>query len=258
MKELPWEKIKEMNEQKKSELTFEKEPEVIPDEKPFWEVDDHAGSPEVKPEVKKLDNMSWEEPEHIIHDTNQGPPPVYNTTALAKLVHLDFKGAPLKMYFIEKFIQNITMWGGTGLLMEYEDTFPFSNRFSVLKGKFTYTEDFIKKLNSQAKQNNLEVIPYISLFDDLGFLLKHTEFKKYRDNSKYTELINPLHDDSGLCSISFAWAKGGIDVGNPMLKIGKCCEGDRAPPTPQKSENKFRVIWLSMIKDSHRRILPIP
>ena len=51
--------------------------------------------------------------------------------------------------------------------------------------------------------------------------------------------------------ISLAWAKGGIEVGDPMLKIEKCCEGDRAPPTPQKSENKFRVILLSMIKDSH-------
>ena len=29
--------------------------------------------------------------------------------------------------------------------------------------------------------------------------------------------------------ISLAWAKGGIDVGDPMLKIEKCCEGDRAP-----------------------------
>ena len=47
--------------------------------------------------------------------------------------------------------------------------------------------------------------------------------------------------------------EGGIDVGDPMLKIEKCCEGDRAPPTPQKSENKFRVIWLSMRKDSHCR-----
>ena len=52
--------------------------------------------------------------------------------------------------------------------------------------------------------------------------------------------------------ISSAWAKGGIDVGDPMLKIEKCCEGDRAPPTTQKTENKFRVIWLSMIKDSQR------
>ena len=45
--------------------------------------------------------------------------------------------------------------------------------------------------------------------------------------------------------------EGGIDVGDPMLKIEKCCEGDRAPPTPQQSENKFRVIWLSMIKESN-------
>jgi len=47
--------------------------------------------------------------------------------------------------------------------------------------------------------------------------------------------------------ISLAWAEGGIDVGDPMLKIEMCGEGDRA----QKSENKFRVIWLSMIKDSN-------
>ena len=36
-----------------------------------------------------------------------------------------------------------------------------------------------------------------------------------------------------------------------MLKIENCCEEDRAPPTAQKSENKFRVIWFSMRKDSH-------
>ena len=34
---------------------------------------------------------------------------------------------------------------------------------------------------------------------------------------------------------SLAWAKGGIDVGDPMLKIEKCCEGVRALPTPHKS-----------------------
>ena len=37
--------------------------------------------------------------------------------------------------------------------------------------------------------------------------------------------------------ISLAWEEGGIDLGDPMLKIEKCCEGVRAPPTPQKSEN---------------------
>ena len=58
--------------------------------------------------------------------------------------------------------------------------------------------------------------------------------------------------------ISLAWAKGGIDVGNPMLEIEKCCEGDRAPPTPQKSENKFPVICLSMRKDSHCKLIRFP
>ena len=36
--------------------------------------------------------------------------------------------------------------------------------------------------------------------------------------------------------ISLAWVDGGIDMGDPMLKIEKGCEGDRALPTPQKSE----------------------
>ena len=41
--------------------------------------------------------------------------------------------------------------------------------------------------------------------------------------------------------ISPAWAKGGIDVGDPTLKIEKCCEGGRAP---QKSEiNLVHVIF---------------
>ena len=37
--------------------------------------------------------------------------------------------------------------------------------------------------------------------------------------------------------ISLAWAEEGIDVGDPMLKIEKFCEGVRAPPTSQKAEH---------------------
>ena len=37
--------------------------------------------------------------------------------------------------------------------------------------------------------------------------------------------------------ISLARAEGGRDVGDPMLKIEKYCEGVHAPPTPEKSEN---------------------
>ena len=39
--------------------------------------------------------------------------------------------------------------------------------------------------------------------------------------------------------ISLAWVEGGIDVGDPMLKIEKCFEGDRGPPTPQGVKSEF-------------------
>ena len=47
--------------------------------------------------------------------------------------------------------------------------------------------------------------------------------------------------------ISLALAEGGIDVGGPMLKIEKCYEGVRAPPTSLKSENKFRSFDIPFI-----------
>ena len=50
----------------------------------------------------------------------------------------------------------------------------------------------------------LPVIPTTSPFFAFGgtwytllrqaFFLKHSQFKKFRDNQKYTEMINPLHD----------------------------------------------------------------
>ena len=46
--------------------------------------------------------------------------------------------------------------------------------------------------------------------------------------------------------IPLAWAEGGIDVGDPMLKIEKCSE-DRSA---HASEIR-KLIWLSMIKESY-------
>ena len=46
---------------------------------------------------------------------------------------------------------------------------------------------------------------------------------------------------------ALAWAEGGKDMGDLMLKIEKCCEGVRPPPTPQKSENCFCSFDISSI-----------
>ena len=48
--------------------------------------------------------------------------------------------------------------------------------------------------------------------------------EKFYQESGFIE--SPLSEINFL--ISLEWAEGGIDVGDPMLKIEKCCEGDRA------------------------------
>ena len=82
----------------------------------------------------------------------------------------------------------------TGLLIEYEDTFPFEGQFEKVKGSFSFSADQINKINQLAVANNLTVIPYLSLFDDLNFVLRHPDFKKYREMPHYSEMISPLHE----------------------------------------------------------------
>ena len=189
-KELTWDDIKAQNARQKSAT-----PKTVKDNvKMFFEDEKNDSPVPMRAEVPSEEKVSWEEPEKIIQNIDLGPAPVYNATKLSRFVHLDFKGAPPKMYYLEKFIRNVTQWGATGLLVEYENTFPYSGDYKNLRGRFSYKEDDIKKINQVAKEQKLEVILYISLFDDLDFLLKHAEFKKYRDNQKYAEMINPLHD----------------------------------------------------------------
>ena len=56
-------------------------------------------------------------------------------------------------------------------------------------------------------------------------------FNNFNNNKKSIQcesgfIESPLSEINFL--ISLVWAEGGIDVGDPMLKIEKCCEGDRS------------------------------
>jgi len=45
-----------------------------------------------------------------------------------RLVHFDLKGAPPKLDYILKMLKWVKDTGATGIIIEYEDMFPFSGK----------------------------------------------------------------------------------------------------------------------------------
>lgn len=113
-----------------------------------------------------------------------------------KLVHLDLKGAPTKMTFLIQVLPYFKKWGATGLLVEYEDMFPYKAKYEVLQAKNSYSEAEIKQLLETAAANDLIVIPLVQTFGHLEFVLKHKEFAYLRETEHYTNSLCPNNKDS--------------------------------------------------------------
>lgn len=61
-----------------------------------------------------------------------------------RIVHFDLKGAPPKITYLKRLLPIIKSLGATGLLLEYEDMFPYSGGLSDIPAKNAYTVREIK------------------------------------------------------------------------------------------------------------------
>ncbi|XP_046852487.1 hexosaminidase D-like isoform X2 [Xenia sp. Carnegie-2017] len=113
-----------------------------------------------------------------------------------KLVHLDLKGAAPKMLYIIKLLPTLKSLGATGLLVEYEDMFPYYDELSVLKSHNAYSLDEIKKFLIEIRNNGLLMIPLVQTFGHMEFVLKHKKFSHLRHVANMTTAVNPNHEGS--------------------------------------------------------------
>lgn len=61
-------------------------------------------------------------------------------------------------------------WGGTGLLLEWEDTFPYENELTdigSLSTQAAYSANEVHEILSTAKECNLMIIPLVQTFGHL-------------------------------------------------------------------------------------------
>lgn len=108
-----------------------------------------------------------------------------NSNNEQRLVHLDLKGAPPKISYYEWLFPMIKKWGATGLLIEYEDMFPYYGEFSQIPLKYAYSIEEIKHIQLIANFNQLKIIPLIQTVGHMEFVLKHDKFRSYREIELY-------------------------------------------------------------------------
>jgi hexosaminidase len=97
-------------------------------------------------------------------------------------VHLDLKGAPPRLPWLLELLPRLRAWGCAGLLIEWEDSFPFSGVLSLLRAPTAYTHAQVRRLLARAAECELEVIPLVQTFGHMEFVLKHERFAHLRES----------------------------------------------------------------------------
>jgi len=115
---------------------------------------------------------------------------------LPKFIHLDMKGGPPTLSYLVKLFPLFKEWGATGLLLEWEDMFPWSGNLSCLARVGHYTVGMVGQLITAAQDNNLEVIPLVQTFGHMEFVLKHEQFRHLREIEMFPNSMMPVCVDS--------------------------------------------------------------
>ncbi|KAM5216990.1 hexosaminidase D isoform 4-T4 [Hipposideros larvatus] len=81
-----------------------------------------------------------------------------------RLVHLDLKGAPPKVSYLAEIFPLFRALGANGLLIEYEDMFPYEGHLRLLRAQHAYSPSEIKEILHLATLNELAVVPLVQTF----------------------------------------------------------------------------------------------
>ncbi|KAL7034425.1 hypothetical protein ACKWTF_007961 [Chironomus riparius] len=125
-----------------------------------------------------------------------GPTNRHHTPPDERIVHFDLKGAPMKVSYILKILPMLKTLGATGILIEYEDTFPYSDILSPITAKNAYSRRNIIEILQAAHSLDLKVIPLVQTFGHMEFALKLKEFVHLREVPESPQSICPSLNSS--------------------------------------------------------------
>lgn len=119
-----------------------------------------------------------------------------------RIIHIDLKGAPPKVSYYRKIFPLLSELGATGILLEYEDMFPYSGWLAKISATNAYSIEEISVINKLANESNLKIIPLVQVFAHLEFILKLEEFKEFREVASYPDVICPTHKNTAFLLVT--------------------------------------------------------
>ncbi|NXY26404.1 HEXDC Hexosaminidase, partial [Atrichornis clamosus] len=113
-----------------------------------------------------------------------------------RLIHLDLKGAAPRVSYLEQVFPLLSQLGANGVLIEYEDMFPFKGELEILRSPYAYSEEDIERIQQLAEQHKLEVVPLVQTFGHVEFILKHEKYQHLREVERFPNSFNPHVPDT--------------------------------------------------------------
>ncbi|XP_014216975.1 hexosaminidase D-like [Copidosoma floridanum] len=111
-----------------------------------------------------------------------------------KVVHLDLKGAPPLVSYYKYLFPMLKKLGATGILLEYEDMFPFKGDLADVSAGNCYSKQDVMTIQDLAKENDLFIIPLIQTFGHMEFILKLKKYIEYREVQRYPQVVCPTYN----------------------------------------------------------------
>ncbi|KRZ44770.1 Hexosaminidase D, partial [Trichinella pseudospiralis] len=105
------------------------------------------------------------------------------------IVHLDLKGAPPRVNQFRDLFEFFKKAGATGLLIEWEDMFPFEGELQPLKNRNAYSKAEVESILRWAREVGLDVIPLVQVLGHLEWMLKHAKMIDLRENAVFPQAI---------------------------------------------------------------------
>lgn len=113
-----------------------------------------------------------------------------------RFVHLDLKGAPPRVEYLKSLFPLFRKLGATGLLIEWEDMFPYHDKLQIVRHGDAYDDNSVRMILDAARDSGLKVVPLVQTFGHMEWVLKQKEYKDVREVPRYPQVVCPSNNAS--------------------------------------------------------------